>query len=163
MTYQDNSVYIGGQQVATADEFAESAAALATVAPPANEAEAEKSEWMPLGTFGVSTSDKEAEPTHTVQIAVNKDGVISGTLYNTETDTAKAILGQVDKETQRVAFRIGENENIVAETGLYNLTQDEVPLLVHFGKDKQENWLLIRMKGPEESELGSGDAAPATP
>ena len=27
---------------------------------------------------------------------------------------------------------------MVAETGLYNLTNDEVPVLVHFGPDRQE-------------------------
>ncbi len=31
------------------------------------------------------------------------------------------------------------------ETGIYNLTQDETPLLVHFGKDRTEQWLLVRL------------------
>jgi hypothetical protein len=155
VTYQDNSVYIGGQQVATADEFAESAAALATVEPPANETESQTEEWLPLGTFAISTNEKESEPNRVLQLAVNKDGVISGALFNTETNDSKAILGRVDKETQRVAIRIGENQDVVAETGLYNLTQDEVPLLVHFGKDKQETWLLVRMKAPEDDQSGA--------
>jgi hypothetical protein len=149
VVYEDNSVYVAGQQVATAEEFAESAAALATVAPPANEDEAAKVQWMPLGTFAVSTSQKETEPPYTMQLAVSKEGIISGTFYNTQNDKAYTVQGQVDKETQRVAFRIGGSEAFVAETGLYNLIQNEAPLLVHFGAEKNENWLLVRMEQPE--------------
>jgi hypothetical protein len=38
-----------------------------------------------------------------------------------------------DKQTQRVAFTVGENTTNVVETGLYNLTKDEAPCLIHFG------------------------------
>jgi hypothetical protein len=150
VTYQDNSVYIGGQQVATADEFAQSAATLATVAPPATEEEAAAADWMPLGTFAVSTNEKEADPTRVMQLAVDKQGVLSGTMYNKATDETLAIQGAVDKDTQRVAFRIGDNQNVVAETGLYNLTQNEVPLLVHYGTTRTENYLLVRLDAPTD-------------
>jgi hypothetical protein len=157
VVYQDNSVYIDGAPIATADEFAQSAMDLATVAPPASQEEAENVEWMPLGTFAVSTSDKDVEPTRSLQLAVNKEGIISGTLYNSKTDQADSIQGQVDRQTQRVAFRIGESEDVVVETGLYNLTQDEAPILVHFGPDKVENWLLVRLENPDGDEQ-QGDA-----
>jgi hypothetical protein len=126
VTFQDNSVYIGGQQIASTADFAASAAALATVPPPASQEEAEAAEWMPLGTFALSTSEKETDPSRVLQLAVDRQGVVSGTLYNTSTDQTQAIQGQVDKETQRVAFRIGDNENIVAETGLYNAARGAV-------------------------------------
>jgi hypothetical protein len=155
VTYQDNSVYIGGQQVATADQFAQSAAALATVQPPATEEQAAAAEWMPLGTFAVSTNEKELNPTHVVQLAVDKQGVISGTMYNKETDETEPIQGAVDKQTQRVAFRIGDNQNVVAETGLYNLTQNEVPLLVHYGTERTENYLLVRLDPPPDADAGA--------
>ena len=155
VTYENNYVYVGGEQVATADQFAQSAMDLATVPAPASEAEAEQAEWMPLGTFAVSTDEKDTQPSQVVQLAVSKDGIISGTLYNVDTDQAQAIQGQVDKETQRVAFRIGESEDVVAETGLYNLTQDEAPLLVHFGTDYVENYLLVRLEQPEDSSASS--------
>jgi hypothetical protein len=151
VTYQDNSVYIGGEQIATADEFAQSAMDLATVPPPASEEQAAETEWMPLGTFALSMNEKDTDPNLVVQLAVSKEGIISGTLYNVATDSTQAIQGQVDKETQRVAVRIGESEEIVAETGLYNLTQDEAPVLVHFGPDRVENYLLVRLKEPEET------------
>jgi hypothetical protein len=154
VVYQDNSVYIGGEQVATASDFAESAAALATVPPPPSEEEAAKVEWMPLGTFALSTGKDDKEPSRVVQLAVNKAGIVSGTLFNYQTDQTNAIQGQVDKETQRVAIRIGESENLVLETGLYNLTQNEAPALIHFGKDKTENYLLVRLQSEEGKEGG---------
>lgn len=152
VVYQNNQVYIGGQPVASASEFAQSAAALATVTPPANEEQGAQAEWMPLGTFAMSTGEKDTEPTRVLQLAVTKDGIIGGTFFNYQTDQAVAIQGQVDKQTQRVAFRLGERDNLVAETGLYNLTQEQAPLLVHFGDDKVEQFLLIRLKSEEQGQ-----------
>ncbi|MEQ1828467.1 MAG: hypothetical protein ABL921_21070 [Pirellula sp.] len=135
--------------MSTADEFAQSAATLATVAPPENDEQATKADWMPLGTFAVSSDEKDTDPTRIIQLAVSKEGIISGTILNTQTDQAQSVQGQVDKNTQRVAFRIGESENIVVETGLFNLTQNETPVLVHFGNEKVETYLLVRMEAPE--------------
>ncbi len=36
------------------------------------------------------------------------------------------------------------------QVGLYNLTNDEVPALVHFDADRREPRTLIRLKNPEE-------------
>lgn len=161
VTFQDNSVYIDGQQIASTADFAASAATLATVEPPASEEDAEAAEWMPLGTFAVSTSEKETDPSRVMQLAVDKQGVVSGTMFNTSTDQTQAIQGQVDKETQRVAFRIGDNENVVAETGLYNLTQSEAQLLVHYGAERTETFLLVRLDAPAEDGTASTDATGA--
>ncbi|WP_145168164.1 hypothetical protein [Rubripirellula lacrimiformis] len=161
VTYENNVVYINGEEVAPADEFAQSAMDLATVEPPASDDEAEDSDWMALGTFSVSTNDKDLEPTRTIQLAVNKQGIISGTLYNSKTDQADTVQGQVDKDTQRVAFRIGDSQDVVVETGLYNLTQEQAPALVHFGTDKVEDWLLVRLDAPED-ESSSADQSSAT-
>ncbi|MEW4486935.1 hypothetical protein AB1L42_02580 [Thalassoglobus sp. JC818] len=151
--YYDNStVYINGEQIASADEFAQSAMQLATVEAPPSEEQAAESEWMPLGTFAVSTAEDDANPIRVCQLAINRDGVVSGTLYNNQTDQAFTIQGRVDEETQRVAVRVGESENIVVETGLYNLTQDEAPVLVHYGPGDVENWLLVRLDYPEDQE-----------
>jgi hypothetical protein len=51
-------------------------------------------------------------------------------------------------------MRIGESDDIVVETGLYNLTQDECPVMVHFGTEKTENWLLVRLD--YEGDEGDG-------
>ena len=163
VTYQDNRVYLGDQPVASADEFAESAAALATVPAPESEDQAAEAEWLPLGTFVLTTDPDDVEPNRLVQMAVNKDGIISGTLHNRQTDKTDAIQGSVDKETQRVAVRIGESETVVAETGLYNLTQDEAPLLVHFGTETQDNYLLVRLPEPDESDFAESDETAGEP
>jgi hypothetical protein len=157
VTYQDNSVYIGGEMVGTSAEFAATAANLATVPPPATPEEAEKAEWMPLGTFIVTAGDQDLDPSRTIQLAVSREGVIAGTLYNVDTDAAASVQGQVDRNTQRVAMRVGEGDELVVETGLYNLTQNEAPLLVHYGPDRTETWLLVRLEAPPE------EGAAATP
>jgi hypothetical protein len=150
VSYENNTVYVNGAQVATADEFAQSAARLATIPPPTNEEVAAKAEWLPLGTFAVAADEKDVDPSRAIQLAVSKEGVISGTLYNTQSDQAQTVQGRVDKQTQRVAFRVGESEDIIVETGLYNLTQNEAPVLVHFGTDIVENYLLVRLESPEK-------------
>lgn len=152
VVYEGDTVIINNQPVATTQEFAQSAAALATVAPPATEEEAENTEWMPLGTFAVSTNEEDQDPARIVQLAVSKDGIISGTLYNKVTDKSTSVQGRVDKETQRVAMRIASSDDVVIETGIYNLTQDEAPILIHFGEDKTETGLLVRLQQPEEGE-----------
>ncbi len=50
-----------------------------------------------------------------------------------------------------VAFYVGTNTTKVIETGLYNLTKNEAPCLIHFGKERTEQWLLVRLKNPETS------------
>ena len=89
MVYENNVVSIGGQQVGTTGEFAQSAADLATVPPPADEEQVKKAEWLSLGTFAVSTDKEDTDPIRIVQLAVSKEGIISGTLYNTKTDKAR--------------------------------------------------------------------------
>ena len=82
------------------------------------------------------------------QISIDKEGVVSGAYQNVLSGENSPISGQVDKKTQRVAWRIG-NGNTVIETGLQNLTQDVSSCLVHFGPDKTQTWLLVRQKQPE--------------
>lgn len=145
----DNRVFISGVDVGSADEFAQSAGELATVAPPQDEAEQDAADWEPLGTFAVSISEEEGEPTRFVQLAINTDGIVSGTFFNTQTEVSQAVLGQVDFDTQRVAVRLGEDDDLVIETGLYNLTLDEVPVMLHYGTYATEFSLLIRMEEPD--------------
>ena len=44
-----------------------------------------------------------------------------------------------------MALKLEGNDTVVVETGLYNLTNDEVPVLVHFGPDRQEARTFIRL------------------
>ena len=85
-----------------------------------------------------------------VQLAVNKQGVIRGNSTDTTTGETQPVQGSVDLQSQRVAFTIGDNSTHVFETGLYNLTKDEAPALLHAGSDSTEQWLLVRLQQPAQ-------------
>ena len=84
-------------------------------------------------------------------------------MYNTVTDETQAIQGQVDKDTQRVAFRIGDNQDVHLRDGLVQPHAERVPLLVHYGTERTENYLLVRLDAPPEEDAAAtgGAAAPA--
>lgn len=159
--YRDNNVYVNDQSVGTAEEFAQSAADLATVPEPTDEvsADADDSDWMPLGTFSLSANEHDSKPSKVLQLAINREGIISGTMFYPATDKALAVQGRVDKESQRVALRVANHPRMVIETGLYNLTQEETPVLVHFGPNQVERDLLVRLKAPQDDQPGD-DADP---
>lgn len=163
VVYQDNSVTINGVNVGTPAEFAQSAAELATVEAPADSAAVADAEWLPLGTFALSTDAGESTIGRVVQLAVNRDGIISGTLYNTVSGSTTAIEGRVDKDTQRVAMRVGTSDQVVVETGLYNLTQDNAPILVHFGTERTEQYVLVRLESGASDPQAGGAAPGAAP
>ena len=73
--------------------------------------------------------------------------------------------GRVDKETQRLAFTIGDDPNTVLETGIYNLTQDQTPVICHFGTSQTQTYLLARLPEPphEGEPAAANPATEATP
>jgi len=152
VVYENQNVYVNGQDVGTAAEYAQSAANLATVDTQQAQATAADQDWMALGTFAVVTSEKDANPTRILQLAVDKQGIISGTMHNSSTNQTYVVQGRVDKETQRVAFTIGDKSDVIMETGIYNLTQQQTPVLVHYGTDRTENYLLVRLDPPADSK-----------
>ncbi len=144
--YEGDQVYEGGKPIATAEQYYQQAVSLASSAvskPPKDE------EWLPLGVFAIAAG-QSTDSNMMLQLAVNKQGVIQGTYQNTTTDTARPVRGMVDKKTQRAAwtFADGKNTDIIMETGLFNLTQDQAEALVHFGKDKTQQWLMVRLPQP---------------
>jgi hypothetical protein len=148
--YQDGSVYYGDQPVATTEEYAQQAEAIATSIPADVKPAAE--DWMPLGVFAVTQDGESAsdDPTMFLQLAVSKQGIIAGTFQNTTADTVKSIEGMVDKETQRAAWTpVGESRPLM-ETGLGNLTQDTAGALVHFADGDTQQWLLVRLDKPKD-------------
>jgi hypothetical protein len=154
--YDNDIVYMNGEQVATADDYYQQATLLASTA---KDDPAEKTEWLPLGVFALSRGDTGVSNT-VLQLAVSKEGVISGTYYNSDTDSARPVKGTVDKKTQRAAwtFADGKDTNIVMEAGINNLTQDQSELLVHFGKDITQQWLMVRLQEPPAQKSEKGDS-----
>ena len=108
---------------------------------------------MPLGVFAV-TQDASKPSDMVLQLAVNKEGVIQGTYFNSDDNTAKPIKGMVDKESERAVWTFADkNKNaVIMETGIYNLTKDETGVLVHFGKERTQEWLMVRLNEPSDNE-----------
>ncbi|MEX1039749.1 MAG: protocadherin [Pirellulaceae bacterium] len=144
--YQDNVVYVSGSEAGTSQQYYDQAASLATTGTQAD-APAD-GDWLPLGVFALTRPD-ETQSTVTIQLAVNKEGVIRGNYTDTTTSSTQLIQGSVDKQTQRVAFTVGDDTTNLLETGLYNLTKEEAPCLVHFGSERTEQWLLVRLQNPQ--------------
>lgn len=150
--YEDDTVYYEGEPIATAEEYADQAMGFAEAgAGVIDETVASNTdiEWMPLGVFAL-VHEEDGNPTFFMQLQIAKDGTISGTYVNSVKDTTQTIQGSVDKKSQRAAWTVGDNSNTVIETGLYNLTKDEAPALIHFGTEKTQEWLLVRMEDPDK-------------
>ncbi|MBN2580946.1 MAG: protocadherin [Pirellulales bacterium] len=145
VVYQDNSVYVNGQDVGTAQQYYQQAENLVDTGTQAQASD--EGQWMPLGVFAL-TRDGQNNADMTYQLAVNKEGVVRGNYTNTVIQQVLPIYGSVDKKTQRIAWSVGKNTETVIETGLYNLTKDEAPALIHFGPDRTEQWMLVRLQQP---------------
>jgi hypothetical protein len=149
VVYVDDRVISSGEVVGTAEEYANQATEIASAGQAAKPPEQE--EWQSLGVFGLIQGE-EKETNNLFQLAINKDGVIRGNYYSSLTDTTMPVAGSVDKKTQRAAWFVGDKKEIVYETGLGNLSQPETSMLVHFGKDRTQQWTLVRMEKPPESK-----------
>jgi hypothetical protein len=158
VTYQDNSVYMNGQDMGTSEQYYDQAQTLAETGSKAQTTD--DTQWMPLGVFAM-THGKQNNANLIVQLAVDKRGIIRGNYTAKLANDTKPIQGSVDKKTQMAAFTIGDDTKNVIETGIYNLTKAEAPILVHFGEDKTEQWTLVRLNqdgqdgGASQSQQGS--------
>jgi len=152
--YQDGDVYYGGQLAGTSQQYYQEAANLANSGA---SAPADNSQWLTLGVFGLMAEGKKT-PDMVFQLAVDKQGIIRGNYFDQVTQTNLPVTGKVDKQDQRVAWSVASGKGIVVETGLYNLTQDESTALVHFGADKTQQDLLVRMQQPgQPGEEGANE------
>ncbi len=150
--YEGDSVYYGDQVVATSQEYAQQAQTIATGGPGVP-ADTQEADWLSLGVFAI-TQDGQASgppPTLYLQLQVNKDGVITGTLQNMGTNRVQQVEGVVDKRSQRSAWTVAGKSWPVMETGISDLTQDQAPALVHFEDGQTQQWLLVRMDDPDGS------------
>jgi hypothetical protein len=149
--YQDDSVYYGEEAVATAEEYAQQAETIATSAP---EVAPDKADWMPLGVFALTPDGQTSgpDPSLFLQLAISKEGILSGTLHNSATNSTQTIEGMADKGTQRVAWGVAGKKRPIMETGISNLTQDTAPALVHFADGETQQWLMVRLEEPTEKK-----------
>jgi hypothetical protein len=140
--YSDNEVSVDGGSAISAKEYYEQAKSLALAGAAAQVSD--EGGWLPLGVFGMTHVD-HAKANLVFQLAVNKEGIIRGNYSDTTSGSASTVLGSVDRKTQRVAWTVGDNKTTVVEAGLYSLTQDEAPALIHIGSERVEQWILVRL------------------
>ena len=145
--YEGDSVYVNGDAVATQEEYATQATQLAASAEKMTPAKDEAPK--PLGVFGMVQGD-EKTATQFVQLALGKEGIISGEYYNGTTDVTEKLSGTVDAKSQRAAWTVADRKTVVYEAGIANLTKDETTMLIHYGKDKTQQWILVRIPEPKE-------------
>jgi hypothetical protein len=156
--YNNNVVYVEGQEYGSPEKYYNEVTAIASSIPETTEEQSAEDDWLPLGVFALTKEGVNATNMY-LQLAVRKDGLIGGTFYNESTGVSHPVEGMVDEKTQRAVWKAadGTNADLVMETGLYNPTQDQAEVRVHFGAEKTENVLLVRL---DESELPeSGEPA----
>jgi uncharacterized protein (TIGR03000 family) len=159
VVYQNNNVMVNGEDAGTTQQYYEQAANLAKEGQIANPPSQDK--WESLGVFALVQGDDKTS-NMIFQLAVNQGGIIRGNYYDAIMGTTTAVFGEVDKKTQRACWTIGDKKEPVFDCGFYNLTKDQTPVLAHFGKDKTEQWLLVRMNekdAPPSSESGGAAAS----
>jgi hypothetical protein len=105
------------------------------------------SDFDPLGVWSL-VQQEQGDATMFLQLSVNKQGAICGAYENILTGEKAPVTGRVDRATQRVAFRFGNNQNTVVEAGVFDLCQDTASCVVHFGSGNRQNWLLVRLPAP---------------
>ncbi|XZE51524.1 hypothetical protein SH139x_003180 [Planctomycetaceae bacterium SH139] len=152
--YMDNTVYVNGQEYGTAEQYFADTSQVAESVPEMTTEETEKLEWMPLGVFAITAEGVNASSMF-LQLAVSKEGIIAGTFYNESTEVTHPVGGMVDEQTQRAVWKAADDSNadIVMETGIYNLTQENAELLIHFGPEQTQEALLVRLEEPEQLDL----------
>jgi hypothetical protein len=172
VTYSDGSVLYDGQPYATEADYAAQATEIASQGAEVQTDDTDENEkWQPMGVFAMA-KDGETSSNDVFQLAINKDGIVRGNYYDAVTDKTTPVKGALDKDSQRVAWSVDGSPDTVYETGLYNLTQDESSMLVHYGKDRTDQFNLFRLPDPDSDQNGANpnaadgadtSNAPATP
>lgn len=110
-------------------------------------------EWMPLGIFALGNTEEETAYSNLfLQLAVNKSGTLSGTLYNAAIDQTYPLAGSVDSETQLASWSNPDDpHSIVMITGLYNLTQEATAVQLYFPDGTNQTWALVRFEDEAEN------------
>ncbi len=136
--YNESVVYVAGQPAPTSTEEAQQLSQPTTTPPKSNEA------WMPLGVYALVPSD-QSQPQMLMQLSVSKSGKVAGSYYNIISDNSQAISGGIDKQTQQVAWSVGDSQKVIFETDLHSLTQPETPVVLRYADGATQQMTLVRL------------------
>jgi hypothetical protein len=162
--YDYGTVYTGDTYV-VADETAtqpqtQDPAELASLGYTDETAEqAGSSDWLPLGVFTIGPSGSKGTPDRVFEFSVNKNGQLSGSYYDAFSGQTTPLQGALNKTTQRAAWTVGSNRDVVMETNLGSFTQNEANVLVRQGKDQTDEWTMVRLEQPDASQPSQPAAA----
>lgn len=108
---------------------------------------ADESGWLSLGVFAAGEDAATASFSNMIfQLAVDREGVVSGTYYNASTDKIYPLEGGVNQQTQRIYWRqLSDEPSTLMVSGMYNLTQDVVPVQAYFVDGTKQTWVLVRI------------------
>ncbi len=153
ITYNNNQVYYNNAPYASSADYYSQAQtlALSTTAKKPSKSDV----WKPLGVYSLVEGD-QTNSTMMFQLAINDKGEVGGNYYDMLSDQMQMVKGKLDKKNQRVCWTVGTNKDVVYDTGLGNLERDQAPLLVHFDKNRTQEWLLVRLQRP----AGDGQSQP---
>jgi hypothetical protein len=158
--FQDDTMYLNGDPFASGGDYAGQALALDAAGRAAMPGASD--EWEPLGVFGLIQGN-ETIAQRIFQLAVNKAGVVRGNYYDAMADNNLPVFGEVDPKSQRVVWSIGDKKDIVYEAGLNNLLQNETTVLIHFGKVRTQQMILVRLPPPPLPPPSTPSAVPTPP
>jgi hypothetical protein len=151
--YEGDTVYVNGQSAGNANEYRQQVTQLATPAVaevpiPDPAPEGQPQTWLPLGVWAL-TQQEQGDANMFFQLSSDKNGIVAGAFKNVLTGDEEPVVGQVDREKQRVAWHVGDVTKTVYETGLSSLTGDVASVFVHFDGRQTQTWLMVRLPSPE--------------
>lgn len=105
------------------------------------------SDWLPLGVFALSQQPGQAANANMfLQLALNKNGEIDGTYYNTSQNQTYEVIGMVDRNSQEAVMQLSNNANSpTLRVGAYNLTEDQTQAQLKFTNGTSQNWTMTRV------------------
>ncbi|MBX3415442.1 MAG: hypothetical protein KF708_22350 [Pirellulales bacterium] len=132
-------------------DYAKAAGEASTLADQGAQASVASSDFLPLGVFQISTSE-DGTPDALVQLQVSHEGVIRGEYVDLVSHQTQPVTGAVNRETQRVAFRVGPTSKATFDVQLAGLTEEETPAWVHFPGGVTREFYLCRASEKEEQQ-----------
>ncbi|HBO46460.1 MAG TPA: hypothetical protein DD670_21535 [Planctomycetaceae bacterium] len=153
LVYEEDTYYLNDEAV-TAEQYIVDIIDLATENQ-SNMGTTNPNDWMPLGVFVVTPSGSTQTPNRVFQFAIHKNGQLAGTCYDASSGKPIRITGSLDKETQRVAWTLGENNETVMETSLGNFVENQSTVTLHQG-GSTETMTMVRLEGPvKQAQTGT--------